>query len=133
MDLTSTKITDTALYVGRSRTAAAMFTENIAALHGQLCGYLQIARYLGEIKVRPINVNYLGFVEKSLMSILQLSLRKRTLPSVKDAFEALKIKVCSINNCLEKKMFMIMIVCYELGFDEVVAAVAEILYLGGKV
>ena len=48
LDLTSTKITDTALYVGRSRTAAAMFTENIAALHGQLCGYLQIARYLGE-------------------------------------------------------------------------------------
>lgn len=133
IDLTQVKITDTSLYLGKSRNKAAMFTENIAALHGQLCGYLQIARFTQEIKVRPVNVNFLGFTEKSLTSMLQLCLRKKTLPGVNEAFEAIKIKVCSINNCLEKKVFMIMIVCHELGFDEMVAAIAEILYLGGKV
>lgn len=133
VDLTSCKIFDDDLTIGRSRNSAVLFIENVASLHGQLCGYLQIVRYTGEVKIKPVNVNYLGFVEKSLMSVFQLAMRKKTVPALKDAMEAVKIKVGSINNCLEKKMFLIMIVAYELGFYEVMAAVAEILYHGGKV
>lgn len=133
VDLTNCKITDDDLSIGRSRNSAVLFIENVANLHGQLCGYLQIVRYTGEVQIKPINVNYLGFVEKSLMSVLQLAMRRKTVPTLHDAMEAVKIKVGSINNCMEKKIFLIMIVAYELGFNEIMAAAAEILYLGGKV
>lgn len=133
VDLTNCKITDDDLAMGRARSSAILFIENVANLHAQLCGYLQIVRYTGEITIKPINVNYLGIVQKSLMSVLQLAIRRKTVPTLRDAMEAIKLKIGSVNNCMEKKMFLIMIVSYELGFYEVMAAVAEILYLGGKV
>lgn len=133
VDLTKCKITDESLSIGRSRNQAALFIENIAQLHAQLCGYLQIVRFNAYVTIRPVNVNYLGFQDKSLMSFLQLCMRQSTIPSMDNAMQAVKLKVSTINNCVEKKLFLIMIVSYELGFNEIMAACAEILYLGGKV
>lgn len=133
VDLTNNKITDDAIAMGRSRNQASLFIENVANLHSQLCGYLQIVRYTSYVTVKPINVNYLGFTDKSLMGFLQLCIRQSTIPAAANPMEAVKLKVSSINNCIEKKLFLILIVAYELGFNEVMAAIAEILYLGGKV
>lgn len=133
VDLADTKIDDQSLYMSKSRNSVSLFVENVASLHSQLCGYLQIVRYTGEVTIRPINVNYLGFDDKDLMSLLRFCMRKRTVPSINDALEAVKMKIGFINNCTEKKLFLILIVSYELGFYEIMATVAEILYLGGKV
>ena len=133
VDLTECKITDESLNISGSRNPASLFIENVAQLHSQLCGYLQIVRYTSYVTIKPINVNYLGFTDKALMGFLQLCIRQSTIPAIANPMEAVKLKVSSINNCIEKKLFLIMIVAYELGYNEVMAAIAEILYLGGKV
>lgn len=133
VDLSEVKITDTSLYIGKSRNKARLLLENIQAIHANLCGYLQIVRFTGQTTIKPINVNYAGINEKSFMSILQLSMRNKTVVQLNDAIEVLKLKVGTINTCMEKKLLLILIVCYELGFTEITAAVAEILYFGGKI
>jgi hypothetical protein len=60
-------------------------------------------------------------------------MRNKTVAQLNDAVEVLKLKVGTINTCMEKKLLLIFIVCYELGFTEITAAIAEILYFGGKI
>ncbi len=133
IDLTKTNMADPALYMGKSRNAAILFLENITNLHAQLCGYLQICRYTASFLIKPINVNYLGIDDNDLMNFFQATMRKKTIPAISNAMEVVKQKVSTINACLEKKLLMIMIVSYELGFHELMATIAEIFYLGGKV
>ena len=133
IDLHNNKITDDVLYVGKARSGAVLFVENIAALHSRLTGYLHIVRYLGRITVRPMNVNYMGFSQASLLSFFMAAMTARTLPDCQSAINAIKKKFGSVNSCIEKKLILILLVCYEFGFDEMVSAVAEIFYLGGKV
>ena len=133
LDLTDIKIYDEALYIGKQRASAVMFVENVSILHARLCGYLQIVRYTGEVQVKPINVNYLGFQDYSLNSLMQLCMRQKTLSKIGNGLSALETKVCTISNCIEKKLFLILIIAYELGLYELMAAVAEIIYLGDKI
>lgn len=133
IDLHNRKITDESLYVGKSRSAAVMFVENIAALHSRLCGYLQIVRYQTHATVKPANINYMGFTQVSFMAFFMAAMSARTLPDCEAAINAIKLKFGSINSCIEKKFILILLVCYQFGFDEMVAAIAETMYLGGKV
>ena len=133
VDLTNTKIDDPSLFVDKFRNASTLFVESVTRIHGLLCGYLQIARFTTYILVRPSNVNYLGFNDDSLLNFLALCMRKDTIPSVAESIESVKLKLASVNNCREKRLFTILVVSYELGFYEVMSAVAEILYLGGMV
>lgn len=133
LDLTNAKIYDESLYIGKQRSSASMLVENISIIHARLCGYLQIARYSGEIIIKPINVNYLGIQQKSIRGVLQLCMRRKTVESAKNGMLVFESRIGSLSNCLEKKMFLLMTVSYELGFYEIVAAIAEILYLGDKV
>ena len=110
-----------------------MFVENIAQLHSQLCGYLQIVRFTKQVQINPVNINYMGFTPKSFLSFLIAAMNNNTMPNIDTAMKAIKNKFSSINNCTEKRLILIMIIAYEFGFYELVAAVAEILYLGGKI
>lgn len=133
VDLTNTKIDDPTLFVDKYRNTSTLFVDSVARIHGLLCGYLQIVRYTTSVLVRPVNVNYLGFSDDSLLGFLALCLRRDTIPSVVEGIESVKLKLASVNNCREKRLFLILVIAYELGFYEVMAAVAEILYLGGSV
>lgn len=133
IDLHNRKITDDSLYIGKSRSAAVLFVENVANLHSQLCGYLQIVRYQTHATVKPMNINYMGFTRASFMSFLWAAMSASTLPDCGTAINAIKLKFGSINACIEKKLILIMLVCYQFGFDELVAAIATTMYLGGKV
>lgn len=133
IDLHGRKITDDDLYIGKSRSSAVLFVENVSTLHGRLCGYLHIARYQTHVIVRPININYMGFAQGSFMSFFMAAMTARTLPDCDAAIQAIKRKFGSVNNCIEKKLILIMLVSYYFGFNEMVAAIAEIMYLGGKV
>lgn len=133
LDLHDRKISDDALYIGKSRSSAVLFVENIAALHARLCGYLQVARYQTRVTIRPININYMGFAKDSLMSFFIAAMASRTLPDCDAAVQAIRKKFGSVNSCIEKKLILILLVCYEFGFNEIVSSIAEIFYLGGRV
>ena len=127
IDLKGRKITDDTLYVGKSRGPAVLFVENITQLHAMLCGYLQVVRYIMHVTIRPININYMGFTKSSFMSFLANASNHSHLKDISGAMRAIKGKFSSVNNCLEKKLILILIVAYELGFSELMASVAEVL------
>lgn len=133
VDLSGTKIDDPMLFVDKFRNASTLFVENVTRIHGLLCGYLQICRWKSTVLIRPSNVNYLGFNDNDLMHFLMICQKERTLPSTVEGMESIKGKLSSVNACREKRLFLILVVSYELGFYEVMSSVAEILYLGGKV
>ena len=133
IDLHGRKINDDTLYIGKSRSSAVLFVENVDNLHARLCGYLQICRYQTHVTVRPININFMGFAQASFMSFFMAAMTARTLPDCDAAIQAIKRKFGSINACIEKKFILVLLVCYEFGFDEMVSSIAEIMYLGGKV
>lgn len=133
LDLRGKKISDDSLYAGRSRSQAVLFVENIAALHSRLCGYLQIVRFKRQVTIKPITINYMGFTQESFLSFLIGAICEDTMPNIETAIRAIKDRFSSINNCIEKKLILIMIVSYEFGLYELTGAIAEILYLGGKV
>ena len=66
------------------------------------------------------------------MNFLQLCMRGKTVPSIAASMDAIKHKVSNISTCLEKKIFLLLVVSYELGFYELLATLAEIMYLGGR-
>lgn len=130
LDLRDLKINDDSLYLTKSRSAAVLFIENITALHGRLCGYLQIVRYVKNCTLRPSNISYMGFSPSSFKSFLIGAMSLSTMPNIRNAMNGIRNKFGSINNCLEKKLILIMIVAYEIGLYELVSCIAEILYLG---
>jgi hypothetical protein len=132
IDLHDKKINDDSLYSGKSRSQAVLFVENAAALHARLCGYLQIVRYNKIVTIRVSNINYMGFERKALQSFFMAAMGSSTMPSIETAISAIKRKFGSVNNCMEKKFILVMIVAYEFGLNELVAAISEILYLGDK-
>lgn len=132
IDLHDRKISDDSLYIGKSRSSAVLFIENIAALHAKLCGYLQIVRYNKVVTIKAVNINYMGFTQKTFMSFFMAAMGASTMPNIDSAVKAIKRKFGSVNSCIEKKLILIMIVAYEFGLYELVASIAEILYLGDK-
>lgn len=133
LDLRGKSIYDESFYLGKSKDYAVLFVDNISALHSRLCGYLQIVRYTKYVTIKPANINWMGFRDKSLLSFFISAMDKNTIEDIHTAVQAIKGKFRSINMCTEKRLILILIVAYELGFNELVAAISEILYLGGKI
>lgn len=132
VDLRNTKMDDPTLYVDKFRSAAVLFMENVARVHAQLCGYLQVARYNTDIIISPRNIGYMGYNDDSFMTVLRYCMNKQTIPSAAEPIESLKQKLGTVTICREKRVILLMIVSYELGFYEVMASLAEIMYTGGK-
>lgn len=131
IDLSNKKISDDDLYIGKSRSSAVLFIENVSNLHATLAGYAaSIIRYNRLVTVRPVNMNYMGFTSETLKSFYMAALQKNTMPSIDTAINAIKRKFGSINSCTEKKFMLIIIIAYQFGFYELVAILAEILYHG---
>ncbi|MBR3598480.1 MAG: hypothetical protein IKL53_01235 [Lachnospiraceae bacterium] len=133
LDMHGKTIDEEGLLLGKSRSAAVMFIENMASLHARLCGYLQVARYNSYVSIRPVNINYMGLTQSSFKSVLIGAMQSNTIKHIGPAMQVLKNKFGLVSSCIEKKLILIMIICYELGFYEMVSSVAEILYLGDKV
>ena len=131
VDLTEFKIDSPEFDIGVYHNAAALFIDNVARLHAKLCGLCQICRYLTVVNISLSDINFLGYTEESLKTMLQALQRKATLPMAEEAVQSVKRKLGSINNCREKRLFLIMVISYTIGFHEVTASVAELLYLGG--
>ena len=128
VDLSEYKINSTELELSQQRESAVIFIDNIAAIHAKLCGYCQIRRFLTTSDISLDNVNYLGFVPNHLTKTLKAIQRATLKPKAEEGIKAIKGKLASISNSWEKRLFVLLVVCNELGFPEVTASIAEVLF-----
>lgn len=131
IDLNLGKINDISFETGIYRAAVSLFIDNMALMHAKLSAYCQISRYITHIDVSLSAINYMAYTEESMKSILKLLQREKTMPRCAEAIESMKEKIMTIKTSKEKRFFMIMLLCYDFGLYEIVATIAEILYLGG--
>lgn len=128
VDLTDRKVDDGSFVLSGEQESLMVFVENIARIHAKLCGYCQIKRYTVTSDVSLENVNYLGQVPRSLKVNLKALQRKVLQPKAGDCIAVIKSKFPNLTNSWEKRLFVLMVVCYELGFSELTACIAEIFY-----
>lgn len=128
VDLSKYKMTDPELRIGVYCTQVDMFTGSVALLHSKLCGLAHIQRYMTQSPLDMNSINWLGYTAQSMKTFLAVLQRKATMPSANNAINAIKEKMSIISNCREKRLFMILIIADTIGFPEIVATVAEILY-----
>lgn len=130
IDFEKYKITDPEISQGFYRAQAVMLTDSVAMLHGRLGGAVHIQRYLTSSPVSLSDVNYLGYTEESMRGVLRALQRKETAPKAVNAVKAIKEKLGAVISCREKRLFMLIIIADAIGYPEIVAVVAEILYQG---
>lgn len=110
-------------------SAVAVYMENVVMVHAKFCGICQIARYTTQTAVSLDNINFLGFTEETVRTVLQALQRRATAPLAEDALTKIKENLATINTCREKRLILLMVVAYDIGFYELSASLAEYLYL----
>lgn len=133
LDLHGKTVSDADLYIGRTRSSIVLFMENISEVHARLSGYNQACvRYNSNVTIKLMNVSYMGYTKESFLSFLMAIQKNSTIESARTAVNALSLKFGSINNCIEKKAMLLLLISYKLGLYEFAATIGEILYLGMK-
>ncbi len=130
IDFSRGNMTDQSITEGIYRSQALVFVNSASIVHARLCGLGGIQRYR---KVSPISlrdINYLGFTEKSLKENLKALQMQRTEASASESVKLIGNTLGIISICKEKRLFLLLIVAYELGFHEISAAIAELLIMG---
>lgn len=130
INLSDYKINADELAFSDFRKSLSLFVDNIARIHAKFAGYAQIERYHTKYQTDLNKINYLGFDEKSLRTALLAIHTKIMQPRVTDVIKAIKGKLGTINTCIEKRLFMLIVITHELGFNEVAACISEIFVQG---
>lgn len=133
LDLTGNPITDASWYAGDTRGDAVLFMDNVTHQHSMLCGYLQIVRYIQKIDIKASSINFAGFTPASMDNLFLACMSRMTIPNTKEAMSALEKRFGTLGMCPEKRLLLLFMITYRLGIYELVAAIAEIFYLGGRV
>ena len=128
IDLTNCKITDTQFDISNYQNEVAAYIDNAMAVHAKLCGLVAIDRYLQTSKLDLGTVNYLCSTEESFKTVLELLQVEEDSPRADASIESIKLKLGTIDNCREKRFLMVLVVAHAIGFNEIVAAVAELLW-----
>lgn len=133
IDLTLDKVNAVSFESGIYKAAAALFIDNVASIHSRLSAFCQIERYKTQSYVSLSSINYMSYTKDSMRKVLKMLQREKTQmgTSAQESIELIKDRLATVRTCREKRLFMLLVVSYELGFPEVVASIAEILYLGG--
>lgn len=128
VDLTARKISDPELELGVNKASTAIFVENMAMIHAKFCGMCHIARYTNSFAIKLDDVNFMGFDSGDVKTMLRAMQIREQLPSTDKAIDAIAGKMGDINNCREKRLFLIILIAHKLGFDEICASIAEYIY-----
>ena len=132
LDLRNRLISDAYFYIDKDRSKATLFVENMSLFHARLCGYLQIVRFTKEVRIKPININFMGFSQNSFNDFLFTAIDIKGMLKIRPVIYALRNKFGTVNSCIEKRLLLILIIAYEIGLYEIVASISEIFYLGLK-
>lgn len=112
---------------------ASTFVDSVYYIYCRLCACSQYFRYIGEIPVKPKAINYAGYTKNSFLGLMRLLTIDGKYESVEQSVEQLKYRLGTIPMCVERKLLMILVICYGLNLYEMVACIAELLYIGGTV
>jgi len=130
LDLFRNKVTDVELESSVYKTAVSMFLDGMTLMHAKLCAIGQLMRYNTATEVNLDAINYISYTEDSMKVILETLEREKTIPTAHEAMSAIKGKIMRIKTTREKRLFLIMLICYDIGLNELVATIAEILHMG---
>lgn len=130
LNLTEHKIGSADLDLGVYKSAATIFVDNLASIHSKICGLCQLIRYEMRVPISLAEINYMGFTKDTLKVSLIALQKKKTQPKAGEVLNAIKDKLPTVSLCWEKRLFVLAIVAYELGLNELTATIAEVLYLG---
>lgn len=102
--------------------------------YAKLCSVSHQIRYTKAYDtVLLSNVKYLGFNSVELVTSLGLLLSESTIASFKESIAAIAARYNSINVSLEKRLLLLLLVCYDLEIFNVVSIIAELFYQGGRI
>lgn len=107
------------------------FLDTMKFNYDNVCGLSHYFRYIGEIPINLAKINYLGITKDSMLAVLKMLQMEGRHCNLKSAIEDIEVRIGTIEMCIEKKLFMLLCVSYEIGLFELTAVLAEILYLGG--
>ena len=110
-----------------------LFVDSLSYIHSKVSGYFQVCRCNTSIDINLDDINYLGFSRQSMLELLCALQLRKTQPEAKEAVLAIKEKLSKTTLNNEKRLFVLLIVCYELNIPEMTSAIAELLYFGGAV
>ena len=66
-----------------------------------------------------------------MKKILKALQREKTMVMAEESIEMMKTKIMTIKTSNEKRLFMLLLLSWDIGLYELVAVIAEILFLGG--
>lgn len=131
IDLTLGKVNDISFETGIYKAAVSLFIDNMAMIHSKFCAYCQICRYTVHNDISLSSINYMSYTEDSMLLTLKMLQKEKTRVRADESIEAMKTKIMTIKTSNEKRLFMLLLLSYDIGLYEITACIAEILYLGG--
>ena len=131
LDFKMGKICDPIFETNKFFDSASLFVDNIALIHAKLSAYCHIVRYGLHTDVLLSNINYMSVQQSTMLQVLKELQLESCIPSVEEPVRVLENRIQTIRISREKRLFMLLLIAYEIGLYEVVATIAEILYLGG--
>lgn len=132
IDLNNGKVNDISFETGIYKAATSLFLDTMSGVHMKLAAEHHLERYQLQVSTHIAKFNWLGYTRESLLKMLKHAQTKKHLPQCEKAIISFEQSLGTINFGLEKRLIMIMCVCYEIGVYEIVSVIAEILYLGGR-
>ena len=140
LDLTNTKLTDDALYIGPTRQSAQLFLDNLTELFGKLAGYSILLNFKIDgtnsntvIEIMPRNISYCSASRKGFMQFMSRC-RVQSLVQTQDpVFKYIEQQFGTFAKCNEKRLILIMIVAYRLGLYELICIIANIFIIGDTI
>lgn len=132
VDLNNGKVNDVSFESGIYRAAVSLFLDTMSGVHMKLVAECHLERYQLIPSTHLAKLNWLGFTRESLLKMLKHAQTRKHLPQCEKAIKSFESSLATINFGIEKRLVMLLCVCYEIGVYEIVSAIAEILYLGGR-
>lgn len=96
--------------------------------------YMYLKLFHTNMGITLSDVNYLGYDKESLLTALNYLMYSKTYKAhAEEIISSLYDTLNNINMCSVKRLFISMIMLYELGISEGVGVIAHFLYVGGLV
>lgn len=105
------------------------FLDNMYYLYCKLAGLAHFIKYSGQNPFSLSKINYLGVTPTSFKAFLKFLQLDGKNTGLDDSIERIKVGLGTVSMCNEKKLVMILCLAYELQLYELVAVIAEILYM----